>query len=369
MRAVAVRVPESSQRAGRALRIGASCLLGIAAVACGNSTPATPDPVASARGSASPTPTPKPTATPAPTPPPTPIALPATPPPAGQSFFAPLVVQIENSAPARPQSGLSRADVVYEYETEGGITRFSAIFLKPPDTEVGPVRSARLATIALIKTWRAVLLFSGASDYVSAALNVSGQPIYNETSAAGDLFRVGSRFAPHNLYTDGGHMADLMARVKAGPTPTALWIRTAPPALNPAGAPAGRFTVPISNYEQPVFTWHPEVGGYMRDEPTGRLIDAGTGQSLAPPTVVVMQMPIAEGPNIEDAFGTHGLDHALNGSGPAQIFMGGAEYDATWVQPEHGVPQLQLAGGLLAPIAPGTVWFCLVRPGSPAIIG
>ena len=42
---------------------------------------------------------------------------------------------------------------------------------------------------------------------------------------------------------------------------------------------------------------------------------------------------------------------------------------ATWVQPEHGVPQLQLAGGLLAPIAPGTVWFCLVRPGSPAIIG
>ncbi len=61
----------------------------------------------------------------------------------------PLLVMIENHKNARPQSGLSRADVVYEAIAEGGITRFMGVYYcraalpaeKPYD--VGPVRSAR----------------------------------------------------------------------------------------------------------------------------------------------------------------------------------------------------------------------------------
>lgn len=58
----------------------------------------------------------------------------------------PLTVMIENHAEARPQSGLSRADVVYEAVAEGGITRFLAVFYCAASAEdiiVGPVRSAR----------------------------------------------------------------------------------------------------------------------------------------------------------------------------------------------------------------------------------
>jgi len=58
----------------------------------------------------------------------------------------PLTVMIENHAEARPQSGLSRADVVYEAVAEGGITRFLAVFYcgaSAQDIIVGPVRSAR----------------------------------------------------------------------------------------------------------------------------------------------------------------------------------------------------------------------------------
>jgi len=59
----------------------------------------------------------------------------------------PLYVMIENSVDARPQSGLSSADVVYEAVAEGGITRFGAVFycgVSAADTIVGPVRSARI---------------------------------------------------------------------------------------------------------------------------------------------------------------------------------------------------------------------------------
>ena len=56
----------------------------------------------------------------------------------------PLAVMIENHTEARPQSGLSSADVVYEAVAEGGITRFMALFYcNLADTQVGPVRSAR----------------------------------------------------------------------------------------------------------------------------------------------------------------------------------------------------------------------------------
>ena len=56
----------------------------------------------------------------------------------------PLAVMVENHTEARPQSGLSSADVVYEAVAEGGISRFMALFYcNLSDTQVGPVRSAR----------------------------------------------------------------------------------------------------------------------------------------------------------------------------------------------------------------------------------
>lgn len=56
----------------------------------------------------------------------------------------PLAVMIENHSEARPQSGLSSADVIYEAVAEGGITRFMAVFYcNLSDIQVGPVRSAR----------------------------------------------------------------------------------------------------------------------------------------------------------------------------------------------------------------------------------
>ncbi|MBU1200529.1 DUF3048 domain-containing protein [Patescibacteria group bacterium] len=58
----------------------------------------------------------------------------------------PMVVMIENHTEARPQSGLSKADIVYETIAEGGITRFMAVYYCDAafgDTILGPVRSAR----------------------------------------------------------------------------------------------------------------------------------------------------------------------------------------------------------------------------------
>lgn len=59
----------------------------------------------------------------------------------------PIVQMIENHVEARPESGLSKADVVYEAVAEGGITRFAAVFYcgaAAEDVKTAPLRSARV---------------------------------------------------------------------------------------------------------------------------------------------------------------------------------------------------------------------------------
>lgn len=65
----------------------------------------------------------------------------------------PLGVMIENHLDARPQSGLSKADIVYEAVAEGGITRFLAIFYCQDAPYIGPVRSARIYFIKLLQEY------------------------------------------------------------------------------------------------------------------------------------------------------------------------------------------------------------------------
>ena len=54
-----------------------------------------------------------------------------------------VAVMINNHPAARPQSGLNKADIVYEVLAEGDVTRFLAIFQSEQPDNVGPVRSAR----------------------------------------------------------------------------------------------------------------------------------------------------------------------------------------------------------------------------------
>ena len=59
-------------------------------------------------------------------------------------------VMIENYVDARPQTGLDKADIVYEALAEGGITRFIAIFHDNIPTVAGPVRSARPYFVSIV---------------------------------------------------------------------------------------------------------------------------------------------------------------------------------------------------------------------------
>ena len=112
-------------------------------------------------------------------------------------------VMINNHPVARPQSGLSQADIVFEILAEGGITRFLALFQSEQPEIVGPVRSAREYYFELARDYDALYVFHGAANFVYDMIRDRG--VENLNGAVhdndGHLFKRESfRKAPHNSY-------------------------------------------------------------------------------------------------------------------------------------------------------------------------
>lgn len=130
----------------------------------------------------------------------------------------PVAVSTDNLSPARPQSGLARADIVYEVLAEGPITRYLAIYYSQAPTTVGPVRSVRPYLVLLAKEWDAVLAHCGGSQDGLALIKELHVLDANDFDHGGLYWRDNSRDMPHNLY---GSVERLRKLVKEPASPPA----------------------------------------------------------------------------------------------------------------------------------------------------
>lgn len=88
----------------------------------------------------------------------------------------PLAVMIENSEEARPHSGLSRADVVYEALAEGWITRLMAVFYCNTPFEnitIAPVRSARTYFVDWVLEYDALYNHVGGANRIGPNADIT----------------------------------------------------------------------------------------------------------------------------------------------------------------------------------------------------
>ncbi|MGH9181076.1 MAG: DUF3048 domain-containing protein, partial [Acidimicrobiales bacterium] len=81
-----------------------------------------------------------------------------------------LVVKIDNAAAARPQSGLDRADVVFEEVVEGGEVRFMAVFQSNDADAVGPIRSVRPVDPEIVSPLGGLFAYSGGTAQFTALI-------------------------------------------------------------------------------------------------------------------------------------------------------------------------------------------------------
>lgn len=128
---------------------------------------------------------------------------------------------IENTSSARPQSGLSVADVVYEVAMEKySTTRFLAVFSSELPNKVGPMRSARIPFVILAKQWMLPLAHYGAAesgegDAYSLLRNIRWPIRFDGVSGLNSawFFRDSVRKSPHNAYFDAQGAFDKIPQV------------------------------------------------------------------------------------------------------------------------------------------------------------
>jgi Protein of unknown function (DUF3048) N-terminal domain len=112
-----------------------------------------------------------------------------------------IAVMINNHPKARPQSGLNKADIVYEVLAEGDITRFLAVFQSEKPANIGPVRSARDYYVEIAKGLEALYIAHGWSEEAKRMLEDNYVDNLNGMVYDGTLFkRSSTRKAPHNSY-------------------------------------------------------------------------------------------------------------------------------------------------------------------------
>lgn len=248
----------------------------------------------------------------------------------------PFFVQIGNNIDARPQSNVSQADMVYEVVAEGGITRFSAVFLQNEPEKIGPVRSMRAYFLYwILELGDAMVMHDGWSS--SPIREVSAIDLIDDLHVR-SLFRGGlygyrdnSREAPNNEY-----ISTKVAREHGdklgwqGVGDLEKWSfkddKDGTYSSNPDAKQINVIFWTTGDYDS-TWTYDAEKNIYMKATGGVPHKDLETGVQLFAKNVIVQ---FAKETAVNDE--KHHLLYDNVGSGKAIVFLDGKKIDATWLK-------------------------------------
>jgi DUF3048 family protein len=338
-------------------------------------TGATPTPAAEPTATPSPSASPSASPSPSPTPLPTPLLVPdpltgklVTPDIAQRH---PIAVMIDDLRPARPQSGLSQADIVWQAPAEGGIPRYMAIFHTQLPKDIGPVRSSRYYYITWAAEWKSIYAHAGGSPQALDTLKSRGrgQWVYNiEGLRRPNTFhRIHTRLAPHNLYTSGLLLRKAGASLGAKDKDyQAAWTfgPDAPLDQRPVGGTIK--VVYLANtityrYDRATNSYYRSVTGEAKQT------DAGNDQRIHPKNVIVMRMRFGPLSNSNPHKGR--LEATVIGSGKAWIATNGRTIVGTWKKTSVTAPtQFFDSQGNPVTLTAGQTFINVMQLTSPVVV-
>jgi len=266
-----------------------------------------------------------------------------------------IAVMINNHPKARPQTGLAEADLVYEVEAEGLITRFLAFFHGDPPENVGPVRSTRPYYMELSQGFGAYLAHVGGSNDAYAKLAEWKVPHMDDVTGwqNGGFWLDKSRNRPHNTYLNLAKT--LQNKEDQGRYPQ--WDFSGTPTDQPDYT---RVSVPYAGDYRPEWLFDQKTGWYLRYLDGEAWVDRETKTQVAAANVIIQY---ASHRVLNDA--DHHLEIDLTGEGRAEYFLGGTYQEGTWSKKGLNEPinYYDPAGKPVA-LVPGPTWVQVVRTGS-----
>jgi len=263
-------------------------------------------------------------------------------------------VKIDNIVLARPQTGLTKADIVYVLPVEGGLSRFMAIFSSHFPPVIGPVRSAREDDLELLRQFdRPAFAYSGAQPQLLRVVE-RARTVDLYAGRVGGYYRDYNRIAPYNLYAQ---TKQLLAEAKGASKAHDIGFRFGP--APPGGQPRASVSVSYAATWF-TFTWSAAKGRWMvwMD---GAGAASTEGPQLSAPTVVIQHTTVRTSRFLE--WGNLRPPYAVStGSGTALVLRNGRAYRARWSRRDvRGGTTFTTLTGKPMTFARGPVWVVLVQ--------
>ncbi len=294
----------------------------------------------------------------------------------------PVIVKVQNiPREDRPQWGLSSADLVFEYYTERGSTRFAAIFYGEDAEMVGPVRSARNFDLSLLQMFKGILVFGGAFEGTFSRLvnNAGNQLVVESQYSCPALCRYDPR-GKNYLMANTAALANFLKQARLDNSAQDLTGLHFNALVPEGGQPVNRVYVRFSAAIYNRWDWYPEVGRWLRfsdtqndldgnNEVYAPLTDRANGGQIGADTLVILLAPYKAEIITADS---EVWDIPLRGQGDGYAFRDGQAFAIKWQRDSAGsIVRLTATDGSPFPLKPGKTWFEVlgqsskVAPGSP----
>ena len=270
-----------------------------------------------------------------------------------------VVVKISNDPQARPQSGLDRADIVFE-AWGAGPTRFATVFQSKDAPNVGPIRSARTQDVDLVGSFNgAVFACSGGNKGSIAAIRSSDLLVLTEGQGPG--WRLDkNRHRPHATFND---TASLRLNADPGRPGPSQQFQYRAAGVDAVGQASSGFKLHI---EQVRAEWHFDAASnsYLRSQ-DGNPHKLADGTRVQFDNVVVLWIDYGHSPA-----DPRSPDGGTIGTGKAVVFTNGKQIPANWTRADRLKPiSLTTDDGSPVLLTPGTTWLELANTGKGTFPG
>ena len=262
-------------------------------------------------------------------------------------------VMIENSIPARPQSGLSQAEVVFEAIAEGGITRFLALYQQNKPELLGPVRSVRGYYIDWASGFNASIAHVGGPGDALARMRDGKHKDMDEFLNTQTFWRSKNRYAPHNVYTNFTNLSTLGSSKGWNSSNFEGFSRKEDSPAKEKNATQIQVNISGFSYNS-TYVYRENCNCYLRSQAGVAHTDAD-GTQISTKTLIVLKI---ENRLAADRY--HNF-YGNIGSGVAIVFQDGVAQEVKWVKSSESSPLiLQNNDGSHFKINRGQSWIVAV---------
>ena len=284
--------------------------------------------------------------------------------------YRPIAISVNNITACLPQKGLSSCDLLFEIETEGGITRTMAIFSDTREVElVGSVRSLRNQFMEIVYPFDPIIVHIGASVFAEAAVaennfrtidaNVFRSAIWRDLSRKGKYSAEHTYFTSASLIESGIQTTGI--RTECDSTVDAFNFVEEGSQTTPTTGTASAVTWDFSTGYDGDFRYNSETAMYEAWQHGKQRYDANNDTNLAFKNVFVVFVPrdIYEGSE-SYAGGLPKYDYTTGGS--AYYFSNGSYEEVTWQKGDYSsVMTFWRADGSELPVNTGRSYIAVVR--------